>query len=125
MKYYTGLDMSLSTTFITIVDIDNKIIKEGIVKTDCKEIYSFLEIDKFPNQKIAIESGQLSISMCKNLTKKGLNVVCVDARHMATALSARINKNDKNDARGIANMLRVGCYKEVAIKLMLVVKLKH
>lgn len=116
MKYFTGLDLSLSTTFVTIIDDNNKIVKEGIVKTDCEEIYSFLEIEKFPNQKIGIESGQLSIHMCKSLSAKGLNVICVDARHMAKALSARINKNDQNDARGIANMIRVNCYKEVAIK---------
>ncbi len=116
MKYFTGLDLSLTTTFVAIVDGNNKIIKEGFVKTDIEEIFNFLEIEKFPNQKIGIESGQLSISMCKGLIQKGLDVVCVDARHMAAALSARINKNDKNDARGIANMIRVDCYKAVAVK---------
>ncbi|WP_457923724.1 hypothetical protein [Wolbachia endosymbiont of Muscidifurax uniraptor] len=44
--------------------------------------------------------------MCKELRSFGLPVICVDARHMAAALSARINKNDKNDARGIAQMMR-------------------
>ena len=103
MKYFTGLDISLATTFITMVDDDNNIIKEGVVKTDVEEIFNFLEVKKFPDQKVGIESGQLSISMCKSLSGKGLNVICVDARHMASVLSARINKNDKNDARGIAN----------------------
>lgn len=65
---------------------------------------------------IGIESGQLSISMCKELRSFGLPVICVDARHMAAALSARINKNDKNDAKGIAQMMRVGLYKEVLVK---------
>lgn|SRR3989338_8972970 len=116
MKYFTGLDVSLATTFVSIVDDKNNIIKEGVVKTDAEEIFEFLEIKKFPKQKIGIESGQLSISLCKSLSAKGLDVICVDARHMAAALSARINKNDKNDARGIANMIRVDCYKEVAIK---------
>ena len=43
--------------------------------------------------EIGIESGQLSISLCKGLIAQGLPVKCVDARHMAAALSARINKN--------------------------------
>ena len=106
MKYFTGLDISLSTTFVSIIDDNNNIIKEGIVKTNAQEIFEFLEIKKFPGQKIGIESGQLSISMCKSLSGLGLDVICVDARHMAAALSARINKNDKNDARGIANHYR-------------------
>jgi transposase len=67
-------------------------------------------------EAIGIESGQLSIPMCKELRSFGLSVICVDARHMAAALSARINKNDKNDASGIAQMMRVGLYKEVLVK---------
>ncbi|WP_341819211.1 hypothetical protein [Wolbachia endosymbiont (group A) of Brachyopa scutellaris] len=46
--------------------------------------------------------------MCKELRSFGLPVICVDARHMAAALSERINKNDKNDARGIVQMMRAG-----------------
>lgn len=71
---------------------------------------------KLKFDKIGIESGQLSIHLCKGLIKSGLNAICVDARAMANALNARINKNDKNDAFGIANMMRVNLYKEVAIK---------
>ena len=54
--------------------------------------------------------------LCKGLKKEGLPVLCVDARHMAAALSARINKNDRNDARGIAKMLRGEMYREVQVK---------
>lgn len=43
-------------------------------------------------------------------------MICVDSHHMAAVLSARINKNDRNDSRGIAQMLRAGLYKEVKIK---------
>jgi len=51
------------------------------------------------------------------LVKAGLNAICVDARHMSRLLQARkINKNDKNDALGIADMMRVNLYKEVKIK---------
>ncbi|EAL57790.1 MULTISPECIES: hypothetical protein [Wolbachia] len=61
----------------------------------------------------------MSISMCKELRSFGLPVICVDARHMAAALSARINKNDKNDARGIAQMMRsvskISCQIKIAL----------
>lgn len=63
-----------------------------------------------------VVSYQLSIPLCKGLRSKGFSVICVDARHMAAALSARVNKNDKNDARGIAQMLKAGLHKEVEIK---------
>lgn len=46
----------------------------------------------------------------------GLPVVCIDARHAKAALSVRINKSDKNDARGLAELVRVGWYREVKVK---------
>lgn len=114
MEYYTGLDVSLKTTFISIVDEKGRIVKEGEVETEAEAITQFLST--MTHAAIGIESGQLSISLSKGLRRKGLPVICVDARHMASALSARINKNDKNDARGIAQMMRAGLYKEVLIK---------
>lgn len=116
MKYYTGLDVSLKTTFISVIDNKQNIVMEGEVATDADVIFSFLSKNNIRHEKIGIESGQLSISLCKQLRAKGLDVTCVDSRHMAAALAARINKNDKNDARGIAKMMRAGLYKEVLVK---------
>ena len=114
--YYAGLDVSLNETFVSIIDEEGRIVAEESVKTNVDDLSTYLQKIKGPFKRIGIESGQLSISLCKGLSKKGLPVICVDARHMAAALSSRINKNDKNDARGIAQMLRVGLYKEVQIK---------
>jgi len=116
MKYYTGLDVSLKTTFVSIIDDKGKIVKEGNVGSDVVSLSSYLRQQGFKYELIGIESGQLSIPLCKGLIKEGLPVICVDSRHMAAALSARINKNDRNDSRGIAQMLRAGLYKEVKIK---------
>ncbi|WP_264330649.1 IS110 family RNA-guided transposase [Wolbachia endosymbiont (group B) of Erebia ligea] len=116
MKHYSGLDVSLKETFISIVDEKGKIVKEGVVASESSAIAEFLLGQNKKYESIGIESGQLSISMCKELRNLGLPVTCVDARHMAAALSARINKNDKNDARGIAQMMRVGLFKEVLVK---------
>ena len=116
MEHYSGLDVSLETTFISIIDQNGEIIKEDIVATDVELIAKYLLEQNIDHTRIGVESGQLSISLCKGLISKGLTIICVDARHMAAALSARINKNDKNDARGIATMMRVGLYKEVQVK---------
>lgn len=116
MKYYSGLDVSLKETFISIIDSNGSIIKEGFVPTDIYSISKYLQADVFEYDKIGLESGQLSIPLCKGLIAEGLCITCVDARHMAAALSARINKNDRNDARGIAQMMRAGLYKEVEVK---------
>jgi transposase len=114
--YYAGLDVSLKETFVSIMDKNGTLVTEQSVPSDVDALSTYLKKTKLPFERIGIESGQLSIPLCKGLSQQGLPVICVDARHMAAALSARINKNDKNDARGIAQMLRVGLYKEVLVK---------
>lgn len=116
MNYYTGLDVSLKSTFISMVDETGKVVREKAVTTAADTISDYLKEVNTERMLIGIESGQLSIPLCKALRAQGLSVKCVDARHMAAALSARINKNDRNDARGIAQMMRVGLYKEVQVK---------
>lgn len=114
--YYAGLDVSLNETFVSIIDAVGEIAAEKSVPTNVDDLSAYLKNISSTFKHIGIESGQLSIPLCKGLAQQNLPVICVDARHMATALSSRINKNDRNDARGIAQMLRAGLYKRVQIK---------
>jgi hypothetical protein len=43
MKYYTGLDVSLKTTFVSIIDDKGKIVKEGNVGSDVVSLSSYLK----------------------------------------------------------------------------------
>lgn len=43
-------------------------------------------------------------------------VVCLYARHATAALSVQVNKTDKNDASGLAQIVRTGWYREVRVK---------
>jgi len=45
-----------------------------------------------------------------------LPVICVDARHAKAALSLKVNETDANDAHGLAQIMRVGWYREVTVK---------
>jgi transposase len=58
--------------------------------------------------RIGLEAGPLSQWLYSALAEAGLPVTCVETRQMKAALSAQINKSDRNDARGIAQMMRVG-----------------
>ena len=51
-------------------------------------------------------------------------MVCVETRHMRAVLKAQINKTDRNDARGIAQMMRVGLYRPVHVKTLRSQKLR-
>jgi len=116
MKYYAGLDVSLKETFVSILDESGAVVREASILSDVNSLAMYLKETGLVYERVGIESGQLSIPLCKGLSKKGFPVTCVDARHMAAALSARVNKNDRNDARGIAQMLRAGLYREVQVK---------
>lgn len=124
MKYYAGLDVSMKTTFICIVNQDKKVVYEVEVPTDPRAIFSAIEGTKLHLEGSAIESSSLSYWLVKELSKKGVPIVCVDARKMSRVLSININKTDKNDARLIAEALRCGFYSEVHQKTQEDVEMK-
>lgn len=69
-----------------------------------------------PIHQIGFEAGALTQPITYGLTEAGYDVVCMEARQVAAALSAMRNKTDKHDARGIAQILRSGWYSRVHVK---------
>ena len=113
MKYYTGLDVSMKTTSICIVDQHGSIVLEETVPTDPTSISAAIKSTELKIEKAAIESGSISHWLVQELCKKELPILCIDSRKMSKVLSININKTDKNDARLIAEALRCGFYSEV------------
>lgn len=116
MKYYVGLDVSMKETFICIEDELGKVIHQSQVKTDPELIEERLKKYQPFIERVGIESGSLSHWLVDNLKKLGVPAFCIDARKMAAVLSVQINKTDKNDAKGIAQAMRCGLYREVIQK---------
>lgn len=116
MKYYIGLDVSMKDTLICIVDEKGKVIYEGKEKTDPSLLTHHIKSKDLTIDKIAIESGSLSHWLISEMQKLQMPVICVDSRQMAKVLSVRINKTDRNDARGIAEALRCGYFRDVTLK---------
>src|SRR5262249_1193749 len=69
-------------------------------------------------KRVGLEAGPLSQWLFSVLAEAGLPVICVETRHMRAVLKAQINKTDRNDARGIAQMMRVGLYRPVHVKTL-------
>jgi transposase len=65
-----------------------------------------------------LEAGPLSQWLFNALAEASLPVICVETRHMRAVLKAQINKTDRNDARGIAQMMRAGLYRPVHVKTL-------
>jgi transposase len=110
------LDVSVKTTSVCIVDEAGKIVKERSVATEPDLIAAWLGKTGLTIERVGHEAGPMSSWLHEGLSELGLPVVCVEARHMQTVLAAMRNKTDRNDARGIAQMMRTGWFRQVHIK---------
>ena len=73
--------------------------------------YHFSELDRKPETAVAVGRSARS-------PKQSPRWVRVETRHMQALLKAQINKTDRNDARGIAQMMRVGLYRPVHVETL-------
>jgi transposase len=94
------------------------VVREVRVATEPVAIVSVLTEGALEIERIGLEAGTLSQWLYSALAEAGLPVICVETRHMKAALSAQRNKTDREDARGIAQMMRVGLYRPVHVKTL-------
>src|SRR6476619_3044933 len=116
MDHFAGLDVSVKETSLCIVDEVGRIVREVRVATEPEALLAVLTNPACHFKRIGLEAGPLSQWLFNTLASAGLPVICVETRHMKAALAAQINKTDRNDARGIAQMMRVGLYRAVHFK---------
>lgn len=115
-SHYIGLDVSARSVSLCAVDSDARVIHERKLSSDPEEIAQHILSLPFPIARVGLEAGMLSQHIYGRLAESNIPVVCVETRHMKAALSAQLNKTDRHDARGIAQMMRVGLYKSVHVK---------
>lgn len=116
MDQYVGLDVSLEETSVCIIDGTGRILREGKVASDVEAIAAYVSRHAPSAVHVGFETGQLSPWLWHGLREAGLPAVCVCARHAKAFLKAQLNKTDRNDARGLAQLMRFGAYKEVHVK---------
>jgi transposase len=105
MKHSAGLDVSVKETAICIVDEVGKVVRETKVVTEPEAISALSNSAGLEYERIGLEAGPLSQWLVNGLAEAGLPVICVETRHMNAVLKAQhVNKSDRNDARGIAQM---------------------
>ena len=124
MEYFAGLDVSVKETSVCIVDDTGETIREVKVASEPEALLAVLNTPAYQFKRIGLEAGPLSQWLFNALGEAGLPVICVETRHMRAVLQAQINKTDRNDARGIAQMMRVGLYRPVHVKTLRSQKLR-
>jgi transposase len=118
MAYFAGLDVSVKETSVCIVDDAGKIVREVRVASEPEALLQVLTNTIYRFKRVGLEAGPLSQWLYSVLAEAGLPVICVETRHMRAMLKTQINKTDRNDARGLAQMMRVGLYRPVHVKTL-------
>lgn len=116
MSEYVGLDVSMEETSVCVLDAGGSVVWEGKVDSEPAAIERMLRRRAPQALKVGLETGPTSTWLWHELRRADIPAICVDARHAQAALSMQINKTDRNDAAGLAQLMRMGWYREVQVK---------
>jgi transposase len=118
MEYYAGIDVSLECSSLCVVDGAGKIVREAAVASEPEALLGWLNSLGFGLARIGLEAGPLSQWLYAAMKQAGLAVELLETRHVRDAFKAMPVKSDRNDARGIAQLMRLGWFRPVHCKSM-------
>jgi transposase len=118
MNHYAGIDVSLECSSVCVVDANGKILREARVASEPEALIAWFRSSGFGPERIGLEAGPLSQWLFAAMRKAGLAVELLETRHVRKAFEAMPVKSDRNDARGIAQLMRLGWFRPVHCKSM-------
>jgi transposase len=110
------LDVSLEETSICIVDSAGDIVREARTASEPEALVAFFAACGMVMERVGLEACSLTAWLHGGLAEAGIPAICIEARQAKAAMSAMPNKTDRNDARGIAQIMRTGWYRAVHVK---------
>src|SRR5688572_22311113 len=116
MDHYAGIDVSLELSSVCIVDAQGKILKEAKLASEPEALIAWFAAHKVPMARIGLEAGPLSQWLFAGMKAAGLAVELLETRHVRDAFKAMPVKTDRKDARGIAQLMRLGWFRPVHCK---------
>jgi transposase len=116
MEYYAGIDVSLEASSVCVVDASGQIVREGKVASEPEALIAWFAGLGFGLARIGLEAGPLSQWLYAAMRQAGLAVELLETRHVRDAFKAMPVKSDRNDARGIAQLMRLGWFRPVHCK---------
>jgi transposase len=118
MNYYAGIDVSLECSSVCVVDASGKIVREAKVASEPEALIAWFGSLGLGLERIGLEAGPLSQWLFAAMREAGLAVELLETRHVRDAFKAMPVKSDRNDARGIAQLMRLGWFRPVHCKSM-------
>ena len=116
MDHYAGIDVSLECSSVCVVDASGKICREARVASEPEALIAWFRSCGFDLERIGLEAGPLSQWLFAAMREAGLAVELLETRHVRKAFEAMPVKSDRNDARGIAQLMRLGWFRPVHCK---------
>lgn len=116
MEYFAGLDVSLEETTVCIVDETGTIVREARVASEPEALVMFFKSLDLRMERIGLEACSLAAWLYEGLVQAELPTICIETRRAKAAMGGMPNKTDRNDARGIAQIMRTGWYRAVHVK---------
>ena len=118
MNHYAGIDVSLECSSVCVVDANGKILREAKVASEPEALIIWFHSLGFSLERIGLEAGPLSQWLFAAMKADGFAVELLETRHVRKAFEAMPVKSDRNDARGIAQLMRLGWFRPVHCKSM-------
>jgi transposase len=118
MNYYAGIDVSLEESHICVIDANGKIVREGKVASEPEALIAWFRSLGVELARIGLEAGPLSQWLYAGMQQAGLAVELLETRHVRNAFKIMPVKTDRKDARGIAELIRLGWFRPVHCKSM-------
>jgi transposase len=116
MEQYAGIDVSLECSSVCVVDASGKIVREARVASEPEALIAWFASLGLGLSRIGLEAGPLSQWLYAAMREAGLAVELLETRHVRKAFEAMPVKSDRNDARGIAQLIRLGWFRPVHCK---------
>ncbi len=116
MEHYAGIDVSVDSASLCIVDAQGKVLKEAKVASEPEALIAWFAAHQVPMARIGLEAGPLSPWLFAGMKAAGLAVELLETRHVRDAFKAMPVKTDRKDARGIAQLMRLGWFRPVHCK---------
>ena len=116
MEHYAGIDVSLESASLCVVDATGRIVREAKVASEPEVLIGWFRSLGLEVTRIGLEAGPLSQWLYAGMREAGLSVELLETRHVRDAFKAMPVKTDRKDARGIAQLMRLGWFRPVHCK---------
>ena len=116
MDHFAGIDVSLELSSVCVVDAAGQIVREAKVASEPEALIAWLRGLGLELARVGLEAGPLSQWLHAAMRDAGLPVELLETRHVRDAFKAMPVKTDRKDARGIAQLLRLGWFRPVHCK---------